>query len=237
MSNEKTIDERISALPENVKELKLPEEGLPDEFKKYAGKPITEVLKSQMESQAQYTSAQQDKKNAERLVEELTNKSSQLEQTLAELQKKPEPEPEPIDTDEDYEYMTKADFKKAIAEINKPKDDDTKLTKEKVVEMVRLQNKVDRFMEDHPQLEEVDVSSLIQFGITKGAKDLNEAYKMYEDLATKIGLKKEGKSETVVLPNKLDGGEEMVQEDGSRFDRIINASKKSRMSNMITPVK
>ncbi len=237
MSNEKTIDERIAELPEDVKGTKLPEEGLPKEFEKFAGKPITDVLKIALESQANYTKGQQDKATAEKLVEELTNSKKSLEQTLADLQK-PESEPEPEPTEDEYEYMTKGDFKKMMAEMNKPKESDEKpLTQAQVVETVRMQNIIDKFTGDHPELDEADVNSIIQFGIAKGANNLNEAFDQYSKLAKKLGYNKGTETETHVIPNQI-GGQEKASEDGkTRFDDIVSATQKSRLGSMITPVK
>jgi len=239
MSNEKTIDERISELPDDVKSTKLPEEGLPKEFEKFAGKPITEVLKVALESQANYTKGQQDKATAERLVEELTGSKQTLEKTLKELQEKstPEPEPEP-ESDDEYEYMTKGEFKKLMAELNKPKEDGEKpLTQAQVVETVKMQTTIDRFSEKHPELDEADLNSIIQFGIAKGAKNLNEAFDLYSDLAKKLGYDKEGKSETHIIPSQQEGHEKESEANRTRFSDIVSSANKSRLGSMITPVK
>jgi len=241
MSNEKTIDERIAELPDNVKQITLPKEGLPKEFEKYAGKPITEILKSQMETQANYTKGQQEKATVEKLLEEFQNTKQGMEEKLAELTKKTEREPE-TNLDEEYEYVTRSDVKKTIEDtvtkiLQSHLQERPALTQKEVVDTVRTQKVIDKFMDKHPELNDDDVDSIIQFGISKQAKSLEEAYEKYTDLAKRMGLNSGKNTQTHVVPNMLAGGaDNEPAEGGSRFDSIVKRANKTRMSSIITPV-
>ena len=201
MSNPKSIDERIADLPETIREQKL--EGLPDEFKHWEGKSVADVFKSQLEGQSALTKANQDKSTAQKLAEELDNSNKTLQQQLTQFK--------------DDVYMTKADFKKMMKDLQ-PKDEGEKLTKEEIVETVRMENLINKFSDKHPDLGNDDINAIVQFGINTGAKTLDEAYVSFQTLAKKMGLK-DGEGKTVVVPSQINN---TGTDDGDEKEAAVN---------------
>jgi len=236
---EKDAIEQLESLPESLKEMKLPEEGLPDNLKQWSGKSVADILKSYNEAQSSLTKAYQDKSTAQALVKELETKNMSYEERLQELTQQTTQE-EVVDdtTDDEYEYLTKGEMKKMLKELNKPTTTDEKkgLDKDEIVELVRGERIIGRFQDEHPEYNDSDINAIIQVGIAYNAKDLNEANEKFLELAGKSGLKKSESKEKPV-PSQVSGVNVDPDTKEPLHKKFIKVGNRGSFSDILTPVR